>query len=162
MIKRLRLAWYWVRSRYAPQNAYVRCETCPHWIFHSHVKTSRQQLGSTAELFPPLTLDYRAGVCALERPKVFNDFTTGFAFKAWTGTDWCPRHPLYDPRIVQGSDLEYRPGNDTLGAAGFNRLPTFREAVALAMEDADGRVIISKEPLQGNLKADDHGATDHS
>ena len=83
----------------------------------------------------PLALDYRAGVCALDRPKVFNDYTTGFALKCWTGHDWCPRHPLYDPKIGQGSDLEYRPDDATLGAAGFNRLPTFQEAVAMAMKN---------------------------
>lgn len=136
MIKRLRLAWYWLRSRYALQNTFVRCGTCPHWIFHSHVKPLLPMPGSAFGEIAPLALDYRAGICALDRPKVFNDFTTGFAFKAWTGHDWCPRHPLYDPRIVQGSDLQYRPGEDTLGAAGFDRLPTFKEAVAMAVKDA--------------------------
>lgn len=157
MIKRLRLAWYWVRSRYAPQNAFVRCSTCPHWIFHSRVKTNRA-VNLPDGAIAPLALDYRAGICALDQPKVFNDFTTGFALKVWTGDDWCPRHPLYDPNIVQGSDLQYRPGEgSTFGTGGFDRLPTFQEAVAMAMKDSQNRPIIAQEKVKERVEDKDHG-----
>lgn len=170
MTKWLALSWYWLRSRYAPQNAFVRCETCPNWIFHSHVKMSTRvenmpDPGAATDAdahdrlptdplacgllpFPTLALDYRAGVCALDRPKVFNDFTTGFALKVWTGHDWCPRHPLFEPHIVQGSNLEYRPGDATLGSAGFNRLPTFQEAVAMALKNSKADAITEQSSGQ--------------
>ena len=162
MIKSLRLAWYWLRSRYAVPNAYVRCETCPNWIFHSHVKTERA-VNLPDSAFAPLELDFQAGICALDRPKVFNDYTTGFAFKAWIGDDWCPRHPLYDPKIVQCSDLQYRPGEDaTLANGGFDRLPTFQEAVAMAMKSStidkvsDQALFIAPDKAQEHVPAPDN------
>jgi hypothetical protein len=85
-------------------------------------------------------LKFVAGLCLKDRPRIFNDYTTGYALRVWTGEDWCPRHPLYDGKIVQGSDLQYRPGEfDRLGASGFSRLPSFAEAVKMARS---GRVTL--------------------
>jgi len=129
----IRLGFYWLRSRYAPQNAFVRCRTCPHWLVHSTVDTRLPAAKLPLGLTQPLTLTYIAGLCLKDSPRIFNDFTTGYALRIWTGDDWCHRHPLYDAHSVQGSTLQYRPGVESYkGAAGFSRLPTFAEAVQLA------------------------------
>jgi len=134
LVALIRLGFYWLRSRYAPRNTFVRCRTCPHWLRHSRVDARLPAARLLQGATQPLSLKYIAGLCLKDAPRVFNDFTTGYALRVWTGDDWCHRHPLYDAKILQGSDLAYRPGAESYqGAAGFSRQPSFAEAVQLAV-----------------------------
>lgn len=129
MIAKILFGYYWLRSRYAAPNAFVRCTTCPNWLFHSRVKSELSDVPGHQNPEP----FHDAGLCKLDVPRVFTDYTTGYALRIWTANDSCTRHPLYDGQIVHGSDLQYRPGAaDTEGAAGFSRLPTLAEALKMS------------------------------
>jgi len=133
----IRLGVYWLRSRFAAPNRFVFCRTCPHWLCHSKVdyRLQHAKLPDSPEYVQqsPASLKFIAGLCRKDLPRIFADYTTGYALRVWTGEDWCPRHPLYESKIVQGSDLEFLPGEQTTQAtAGFSRHPTFAEAVRMA------------------------------
>jgi hypothetical protein len=127
----IRLSVFWVRSRFAEPNRFVACRTCPHWLRHSQVDYRLPQ--PKLAFMDIAALQFVAGLCLKDKPRIFADYTTGYALRVWTGEDWCPRHPLYESKIVQGSDLEFLPGEQTTQAsAGFSRHPTFAEAVRMA------------------------------
>jgi len=133
LLKWARLGWYWLRSRYSSPNRFVACRTCPHWLVHSPIDARLPAAKLPQGGSQSLALKYVAGVCLKDVPRIFVDYTTGYALRVWTGADWCPRHPLYEKRILQGSGLEYRPGEQlTQVNAGFSRHPSFAEAVKLA------------------------------
>lgn len=139
LLARVRLAWYWLRSRYAAPNTFVSCSTCPNWIRHSRLVSRYARVNETdgTEEFGR-EMAHDAGVCALDVPAVFRDVQTGYALKIWTGRDFCFRHPLYDDAPVHGTDLHYRPGDpETARYAGFDRAPSFREALAMSIAPKD-------------------------
>lgn len=108
----------------------VTCEYCPNWRFHSLLKAERPMIGADGRIAPqPFTL--RVGLCRLDRAQVFQGAKLGFAFRGWIAADTCARHPRYNARILPGSDLEFRPG-ETKENAGFNRAPTYAEALKFA------------------------------
>lgn len=106
-----------------PQTFTPTCSNCPNWI--------RQSI-----MPDPVTGKTAVGVCAKDAPKIYNDYDTGFALKAWTARDMCARHPLYDDRILAGSSLRFRPHDPaTTNFGGFHgRVPDFREALRLAAQ----------------------------
>lgn len=72
---------------------------------------------------------HQVGICRLDTPALSNVGKLGFSFRAWTATDWCPRHPLYKP-ILAGSGLDaLRTDHGDGGTAGLNRAPSIEEAL---------------------------------
>jgi hypothetical protein len=132
--------WQVARSFFvAPE---VACRTCVHWQRHSVVTFNMPRwrpvgaplrYGEIKERAGDELIRVRAGVCRLDEPALMVGQTQGFMLKVWTAEDWCPRHPLHQVRPLPGSDLDYRPGEEsTKNTAGYSRAPTFAEALALA------------------------------
>ena len=117
----------------------VRCDTCPRWKYHATVRPrfieERDPAAGERE-FPPVPL----GVCALSRPAIVNQGGIGFGLRLFHPDDWCPNHPFY--KSAPASDLPKfmpelhdgeRNADGTEGQnAGFDRAPTFEEAMRLA------------------------------
>lgn len=144
--------------RYTRGAAYrPACGHCPHWIFQGSVPRPQNitVLENGAMVTKIQNVMERVGVCALDQAKIYNDFTTGFALKAWTSEDHCSRHPLYNKRPVAGSDLVMDPSSpETQKFGGFNRLPSFAEAMKMAVAQHE-KVASAPEPIFEEAHCDD-------
>lgn len=122
----------WLYSRYHAGTFRPTCSTCPNWIRQGTIEHSRSEPGANGSmLLIPVTDP--VGVCGRDQAKIFNDFETGYALKAWTGGDVCSRHPLFDKRPVGTFGLEHDPENPHYAnTGGFSRLPSFTEALKMA------------------------------
>lgn len=115
----------------------VNCSTCPHWVFHSQRPGHREsrviQEGQTFKLQrlnndvePP---PERWGVCMQARILPVPLVGLGNCVRCTMAGDVCAKHPHYvAPKVVHGPD--FKPGVGKV--AGFDKVPTLREAMAYA------------------------------
>lgn len=129
----------------------ARCATCPYWIYHSSHKVNLPTIYRVGQSIKrnekTQFIIHRAGICHLDKPETLMTQPMGHALRIWNAQDTCARHPLHVSRIIPDSDLEFRPGRETKANAGFSRIPSFKEALAMTQDQPEVQAMLKE---QGN------------